>query len=140
MDNLAILYSAEPVPFVDTDSDSIDDNWEMQYFHSLTNANASTDSEPDGFLDLFEYKAGTDPTNALSGLFIDNFAKGGVPNEFVVTWQSVDGKTYRVVSAPNLQYGPWTTNVSGIAATAPENTETVSSAADATFFGIELEE
>ncbi len=44
------------LPFADTDSDGINDNWEKQYFsNSLTVANATSDYDKDGYSDLQEY-------------------------------------------------------------------------------------
>ena len=49
-----------PVPVIflssnDTDSDGIDDSWEMTYFHNLTTANATSDADKDGYSDKQEY-------------------------------------------------------------------------------------
>jgi hypothetical protein len=46
---------------LDTDSDGIADDWEMDYFGNLTTANAATDYDHDGYSDLIEYTHGTDP-------------------------------------------------------------------------------
>ena len=43
------------LPFIDTDSDGIDDNWEQQHFGSLTIADATSDYDKDGYTDLQEY-------------------------------------------------------------------------------------
>lgn len=45
----------------DTDSDGLPDWWEWQYFGNITNANPTTDAEPDQFTNLQEYQAGSDP-------------------------------------------------------------------------------
>src|SRR6266581_9024597 len=48
----------------DDDNDGLPDAWEQQYFGNPTNALASDDSDGDGFSNLAEYIAGTDPTSA----------------------------------------------------------------------------
>jgi hypothetical protein len=77
---------------------------------SLTNAAVSSDTadpDHDGLNNAQEYLAGTDPMNASSCLAITGLtnnpavAGGG----FVVSWQSVTGKTYSVLAATNLLTG-----------------------------------
>jgi hypothetical protein len=46
---------------LDSDGDSLPDWWEMKYFMNL-NQTATGDSEPDGYNNIGEYAAGTDPT------------------------------------------------------------------------------
>lgn len=57
-----------PPMFIDSDSDDLPDGWELSYLPSLTNMSAVTDSDGDGFTDLQEWVAGTDPTNTVSYL------------------------------------------------------------------------
>ncbi len=45
----------------DTDCDGIDDAWELTYFPSLATANATTDFDKDGILDLLEFQGHTNP-------------------------------------------------------------------------------
>lgn len=54
---------------VDTDSDGIDDRWENSSFGNLKSASPRTDSDGDGYSDLAEFNAGTDPNvrNASGG-------------------------------------------------------------------------
>jgi hypothetical protein len=49
----------------DTDSDGMDDAWEVEYFNDLSQG-ASDDYDDDGYSNLAEFNADTDPTNALS--------------------------------------------------------------------------
>jgi hypothetical protein len=51
--------------FTDTDQDGLDDAWEQRHFGSLAPL-ASGDPDTDGYTNLQEYRAGTDPKNALS--------------------------------------------------------------------------
>ena len=57
-------------PFIDSDGDGIDDNWEQYYFNNLAAVNATTDSDGDGTPDLAEYEGDSDPTNPRSR-FVD---------------------------------------------------------------------
>ena len=60
--NTTSIASFQIAAFVDSDSDGIDDNWELFYFPSLQIADGITDFDKDGYTDLDEYllwKAGT---------------------------------------------------------------------------------
>ena len=52
----------EAIPFVDTDQDGMDDNWEIEHFGSLLH-DGHGDSDLDGLTDLEEYLNGTNPNN-----------------------------------------------------------------------------
>jgi Bacterial TSP3 repeat len=51
---------------LDSDGDSLADTWETTYFGSLTAQNASGDPDGDGYTNLQEFTAGSDPTVAAS--------------------------------------------------------------------------
>jgi outer membrane protein assembly factor BamB len=55
-----------PTNAPDTDVDGIGDDWEKKYFTNTANCVAATDNDHDGFSNIQEYRAGTDPTNANS--------------------------------------------------------------------------
>ena len=85
--------------------------WRQTYFtaEQLTNAaisSATADPDEDGLNNQQEYWAGTNPMNALSCLVLyaptNNIAADG---KFVVRWQSVSGKMYKVMAATNLLIG-----------------------------------
>jgi hypothetical protein len=64
---------------VDTDGDSMDDNWEIANFGSKEARDGTLDFDTDNFLDLQEYETGTDPNDQDSdddGLFDGNEANG----------------------------------------------------------------
>ncbi|HVE50487.1 MAG TPA: PQQ-dependent sugar dehydrogenase [Casimicrobiaceae bacterium] len=57
------IYRINPL---DSDADGLPDWWETAYFGSTTAAIAAADSDSDGFSNLAEYSAGTDPMLATS--------------------------------------------------------------------------
>jgi subtilisin-like proprotein convertase family protein len=124
--------SFDPPPS-DSDGDGIDDAWELQFFSSLTNVNASSDWDGDFFLDIDEFRAGTIPTNAASLLRFESVAAGGATN-FIIRWQSVSSKIYRIGRSTNLLTG-FTTLATNLPATPPENvfTDTAPPAAGAIY-------
>jgi hypothetical protein len=101
--------------------------WRQTSFTSaqLTNAaisSATADPDKDGLNNEQEYLAGTDPTNALSCLVMTALTNNPVlaGGGFVVSWQSVAGKTYRVLAATNLLTG-FSTLTNGLPATPTVN-------------------
>ena len=118
----------------DTDSDYLPDAWEFTYFpkrvqywpydpDNLTNMCGIWDWDGDGFADFDEYKAGTDPTNVGSYLYVatlSNAASGG----FYVKWPSVSGKQYQMQRSTNLNVGSFSNLTSHIVAAPPQNVYT----------------
>jgi hypothetical protein len=72
---------------IDSDDDGIDDAWEQEHFSGLGIATAESDYDEDGFPDLHEYQAGTDPRDPDSLLRIERIEvqPGHTVN---VVWQS----------------------------------------------------
>jgi len=94
----------------DSVGDGIPDWWRAQYFGgngTTTNAQscATADPDGDGMNNTQEYLAGTHPKNASSVLRVTVLAKDG-GGGFVVSWQSVPGKTYKVLYSDSPG-GPW---------------------------------
>lgn len=108
----------------DTDLDGIDDDWEIANFGNLTTVNATSDYDGDGFLDINEYLAGTQPTNTGSALTAQGDDSGMSGDAFIVKWSSVSGKSYTLQVCTNLGNG-FSTVQSGISATPPQNVSTV---------------
>ncbi len=138
VDNIAVVGMAGG-DSADRDGDGIPDDWEITNFGSATNATADSDYDGDGMIDLHEWMAGTDPKNSASALKFEAVAPSSTnANTLVIQWQSISGKSYRVMSTDALE-GSWMTNRSGIQATAPSNTEPVPMDSASSFFRIELE-
>ncbi len=85
---------------VDSDGDGLPDSWESQFgLNPMDSAGvngANGDLDGDGFTNLQEYLAGTNPNNASSLLKITSVVNGQV-----VTWFSVPGKNYQVFATTN---------------------------------------
>jgi hypothetical protein len=88
----------------DFDGDGLPDEWEARYGFNANNAgDANLDPDADGFTNLQEYFAGTDPTNRLSSLKFEVF---GVPPTF--QFNAVSNRSYAVEYRDSLATGSWT--------------------------------
>lgn len=82
----------------DNDADGMVDGWEQDNFGSLTNE-ASGDVDADGMLNVEEFIAQTQPTNANSQFIVTALTNG--PSRYVVV-PSVTGRVYRLWTTPTL--------------------------------------
>ena len=99
------LTTVRPFQIVDIDKDGMADDWETNYF---TNLDALPDADPDldGFPNLAEYIAGTNPRDPLSHLRIEMAADES--NHVRLHWAAAPGRTYVVESTLDLMSGEWT--------------------------------
>ncbi len=109
----------------------------------LTNAaisSATADPDGDGLNNEQEYLAGTNPTNALSCLAISAATNNpSTSGKFVVSWQSVSSKMYKVMATTNLLTG-FTDLATNIQATPTMNVYTDSvGSAETKFYRVKLE-
>jgi len=93
-----------------SDTDAMDDNWEIRYFGDLNQGNDG-DHDGDGMSNLSEYLAGTNPTDKESYLRIV-MARIIPGAEISIQWTAIIGKTYRVQYKDSLSSTEWT-NFSG---------------------------
>jgi hypothetical protein len=98
------LTTVHPIQFVDTDDDGMADGWETSCFGNLE-ASPEVDSDVDGFPNLAEYIAGTDPRDALSHLRFEIATDES--NKFGLHWAAAPGRTYVVENASDLVNGDW---------------------------------
>jgi hypothetical protein len=106
-------------PSVDTEGDGMLDAWEIAHFGSTGIATAvpASDADLDGYSDLEEFFAGTDPLDPQSHLrlALTRNASGAL----VAIWDAVAGKTYRMLSKSALGESVWTPLSIGITGAAP---------------------
>ena len=126
---------------VDTDLNGLPDWWELQYFGHLTGTDPNADPDHDGLSNLGEWLAGTNPTNAASGLPLTAVSVTNL-NTVLLSWPSVTGKAYRLERATNLLTGFNSIVATNIAATAPTNTatDTVVPSGNAYFYRVGVEQ
>jgi len=88
----------------DADGDGMIDDWERYYFGGTDeeSGGAYEDWDGDGFLNLYEEGAGTDPTNGASLLALVSVQTSP---DHVISWWSVTGKHYSVWTTTNLPAG-----------------------------------
>lgn len=94
-----------------TDGDGMPNDWEMENFGAL-DRDGTLDWDSDLFPDLYEYIAGTCPTNGGDYLRIRSIWPVSNAAAVGLQWESVTGRTYHVLSATNLLQA-WTTNGAG---------------------------
>jgi|GEM_PF-980405 hypothetical protein len=102
----------------DSDADSLPDWWEFDYFSSRTAADPYAHDDADAALNWEEWVAGTDPKDGGSVFRILSIA-GQTPNDPVVTWSAVPGRTYAVYRASGDVSGPYGRIADGIAGESP---------------------
>lgn len=132
-------WTAEGMANDDWDGDGMKDTWEISHFGSTNAALGAPleDWDLDGFLNLHEYEAGTDPTNALS-LLIATEVTPSTGNGIVVAWQSAPNRHYAVRCWTNLLAAS-TVVASNIPATPPINRHTNDSPRPRGYYRVELE-
>jgi Tol biopolymer transport system component len=102
--NDVFLTTVHLIQAVDTDGDGMEDNWESDFFGGLE-AQPDEDADADGFTNLEEYIAGTDPRDPHSRLRLEiTTAEPGRPQ---LRWTAAPGRVYQIVSTPDLAGQPW---------------------------------
>jgi len=91
----------------DSNNDGLPDSWQLQYFSSVNDPQASPGADPDGdgFTNLQEYIAGTSPVDGTSYLKIDSATTSG--SIATIHFNAVASKTYTVLYRTNLTLGAW---------------------------------
>lgn len=119
----------------DADGDGLPNDWEEQY--AATDARVDADS--DGFDNLAEFIAGTDPTNKASFFAAANStADINGTNCFIVEWISVPDRQYRVLWSTNLVSG-FQTLETGIEHPQNSYTDTVHSAESQGYYKVDVQ-
>jgi hypothetical protein len=90
----------------DSDHDGMADAWEKSNGLDPANpADAVQDPDQDGFTNLDEYRAGTDPRSANSVLRIESMAASG--NQVTIGFTAVSNRTYSVLYRDSADPGEW---------------------------------
>ena len=103
----------------DLDGDGMPDVWEADNFGTLLR-DGTGDFDCDGFSDLNEYLAGTQPTNAASLLRIENISLLS-PTDLAIAWQSVSNRNYDLLVADGSLDAAFSPVATNIAPTPPLN-------------------
>ncbi|HZO85106.1 MAG TPA: Amuc_1099 family pilus-like system protein, partial [Verrucomicrobiae bacterium] len=95
-----------PSAAADTDLDGIPNSWELANGLNPNNEDdAEEDPDDDGFTNLQEYRAGTDPQSAQSHLRLGPIA--AVPGAVMIEFHAAAGITYSISYRPELHTGGW---------------------------------
>lgn len=108
---LQVELTVTGVAITDTDRDGLDDDWERANFGTLDHG-PKEDPDLDGYSNIREYLAGTDPTKA-DIQFELNLSPWNT-NMARLSWPGREGQSYEVLRAP-LAAGPYAviTNIAG---------------------------
>jgi hypothetical protein len=88
----------------DSNFNGIPDSWEILRFGNLTTATANSDYDHDGCPDIYEYRAGTDPTNNASYFGMTGISVTPTAS-VVVKWKTGTNNQYRLERTTNLISG-----------------------------------
>jgi hypothetical protein len=120
----------------DSDSDSMPDYWELDYFASITNGIPTLDSDGDGQSNLGEFVGGSNPTNAASKfVFTTHQIQNNGSTLLVLNWNALSNRIYSVEASTNLLSGFSTLEEN---LPYPQNAYTNSTATPATFFRVKV--
>jgi hypothetical protein len=118
----------------DLDGDGMPDVWEADNFGTLLR-DGTGDLDGDGFSDLNEYLAGTQPTNAASLLRLSAIAQP-IPANGVITWLSVSNRTYDLLMATGSLTSAFLPIATNLPPTPPVNVYPLSSPGTPAFFRV----
>ena len=95
------VTSAPAMLWIDTDDDGLGDSWESNYFGNLSQT-ATGDFDGDGIPNLDEFLNGTNPTNALTGVFtLTVSSDGGLIQVVPVQDSYTNGQVVTLTATPN---------------------------------------
>ena len=122
---------------IDSDSNGIVDDWEVQYFGHI-GVNPNADADGDGFPNLYEFLAGTSPVDSSSALRITSIVANGP--DIVVSFTTKTGELYALESNDDLAGSNWSAVVTNIPGTGSivSVTHAGGSGADTRFYRVQL--
>ncbi len=124
----------------DSDGDGLADGWEYTYFSSTTGAIATADSDGDGQDNLSEYISGHNPLLTGSRFGVSEIIppQSGYESPFILSWDPVTGRVYRVSWSTSMGYSTFT-NISGdLPYPANSYTDTVERAGPNQFYKLQV--
>jgi hypothetical protein len=96
---------------VDTNRNGLPDDWERAYFGNAS-AVPDEDTDGDGFTNLQEYEAGTNPLDPADAPGITSTEPTG--NDVIVSFKTILGKKYAVEYRDVVPDGPWIMLANGL--------------------------
>ncbi|MBK1882282.1 type VI secretion system tube protein Hcp [Luteolibacter pohnpeiensis] len=121
----------------DTDSDGMPDSWELLYGLSVGVNDAASDLDGDGLSNLDEYELGTDPSSGSSFFQAVLKADPSIPGNYLLSWNSVAGKTYVIEWSPDLKTAFTTIRI--VTATDTTTVESITGAGSIGFYRVRPE-
>jgi hypothetical protein len=108
----------------DLDEDGMSDVWEKLFGLDPSDASdAFLDTDGDGSLNIEEFLAQTDPTNAESKLRLDSLSLSDDGNRAIVRFQAQSGVTYAIETTAFIQSNAWKEIARTTPTTAPDQLE-----------------
>jgi hypothetical protein len=127
-------------PFPDANGDGLDDTFQRRYWSRFTVPEAGPRADPDGdgFLNDWEHRTGSIPTNALSAHFEVESVRV-TANGAVVRTQAAPGKRFQLLGRDTAEGTPWEA-VGGPVTAASQTVEFIDPAATRTvrFYRVEM--
>lgn len=108
-DGMVLVVDSSPDNYGSHAGDGLNDGWQITHF-GMDSPNAAPDKDPDrdGQNNLFEYAAGTLPTDRQSLLRFRIETVSGQPNHRRLIFSPyVAGRTYSIVKSTSLAPGSW---------------------------------
>jgi hypothetical protein len=138
VDDISVTGVPVSQPNPDSDGDGLDDAWETEFFGNLTTATNDSDYDLDGFIDLHEFLAGSNPTDSNSFLKATAAGEEG-GGGFVIRWSSESNRFYIISRSTNL-LEEFLGVISNLPATPPLNAYTNAGETNApVFYRIDLQ-
>jgi hypothetical protein len=104
----------------DTDTDGIADAFEFLYAGNLALMNGTSDKDKDGFLDIDEYRDGTNPSQVTDRLRVTAFSTNTAGTSSPITFSSTTGRLYIVETKALLTDLSWSLDPTFGTAFAPD--------------------